>query len=228
MKTLKFVSGVVMACGLAFVSSQSRAEIVLDFSSLSGAAVNFNGDGTFSFTPADGNQFTITDSKGVGESIDDTGYITGTFRVSDITPPNSTIQTAKVTGTGSLYIDDRDGGKLTATLTWNSIIRAGAGDILNFDEGINLTSIQYSGSESDYLPFVNAGSGVGVVSFQFSSGANKSLEYLSTHTASASFSGTLTAVPEPSTIVAGAGALGLLLVGVGAGSRKSRVLRIGK
>jgi hypothetical protein len=41
------------------------------------------------------------------------------------------------------------------------------------------------------------------------------------------FSGTITAVPESSTSLAGFGALGLVLLGIGFRSRRSGVIRIG-
>ena len=227
MKPLKAFSGLVVAATLVLLAGVSRADIELDFASLTGASVHTVGNGTqygggdcqFLPTSTSQNQFRITFSSGVGDSVTDTGYMTGTFHIGTITTLFPGIQTAPVTGIGSVTIHG-GGGDLTGTLIWNAIARVGAGDTLNFNGDINLTGIQYDGTQHDLVALKNAGSGTEVITFQFSSRPPYSLEYLCAQQTDSSFSGAISAVPEATTLFAGAGALGLVLVCMGV--RKSK------
>jgi hypothetical protein len=106
----------------------------------------------------------------------------------------------------------------------------GQGGFLNANGVINLSTIVYGGSNSDLLAFKSGTDPRVLLSFIFSEKQPLPLlQHLmgtdAQHTIS--FSGSMSAVPEASTWVAGSGMLGMLLLfGTGAHGRVRRVFRL--
>ncbi len=208
--------------GLACTVASSRAAITLGFTSSHGttssSVVNFDGSGGFSFVTAvggtdGGSDITLNSSTGAGDSYGDTGLIGGNFTIGTITTVGST-STASVTGGGTISIFD--GTKtLTGNLTWDQITQSGTGNGLNIAGLINVTSISYNGAQAD-LSDLAAGS-LGSESISFTFNPAKTLAYLKLNNVSDGYSGQISsAVPEPTTVLAGA----LLLLPLGASTVK--------
>jgi hypothetical protein len=171
--------------------------------------VNFSGGG-FTFTSnGSGDQFWITESSGVGDSVGLDGYVSpgGPFTIGGITPFGSGEQ-APLTGTETLHITDASSVDLTGSISWVNITTLGVGGVFNLMGTINLTGISYSGSNSDLGALAFAGSAADVATLQFLP-AETLTELKAASDLSTSYSGTIAAVPEPGTI-------GLGLIGAGA------------
>ena len=216
-----------VAAGLAVSAASSHA--TLSFAGINNAQFNATGD-TFQLNPIAGSiatpQFAFT---GVDAGL--TGWITGApwavnlSGLSSTTVGSITYQQAPVIGGGQLNIFD-GANTLTGNLTWLQIHtqsdgQGGLADSL----AVNLTGMAYSGINADLLALLAGKNGNLNLTFQFS-GISPTLTslYAGTGTTPASYSGaissaTLSAVPEPSTILAGA--LLLLPLGISA----ARVLR---
>ena len=188
------------------------AAATIDYSSTSGSFVNLNpvdncgGSGTvgcFDFTA--GNTITITSGTAAGFN----GGITGLFGVGPITNTGP-LETASVSGTGALNIFDGS-DTLTATLSWVDIATFGTAGNLNTTGTANLSNITYTGTNADLLALFNGGSGINVLSFQFTSPTTlTNLFTNSTSTTSTSFSGSIAPVPVPAAIwLFGSGLLGM-------------------
>jgi len=173
----------------------------IDYSNISGSSINFNGTGGFTFTSTGSPSANIQmiDSTAVGLL----GNISGSFTIGTVvvTPPPFPnpfhilpTSTASAGGTGSLVIYDGS-TDLTATLTWGDIIQYGGGDALNDTASVDLTNIIYHGTNADLLSLASTGSGINVVTFQFTS--QESLAQLKATNISTSFSGSMiAAVPD--------------------------------
>ena len=203
-----------IALGVALTTTTSQAS--LNFAGINNAQFNANGD-TFQFNPIAGSaltpQFEFT-----GADLGLTGWITGApwavnmSALSSTTVGSITYQQAPVGGGGQLNIFDGV-NTLTGNVTWNQIhmVSNGQGGISD-SLSVNLTAIAYGGLNADLLGLAaNPNGGNLNVTFQFS-GTDPSLTSLfagSTGTQIVSYSGSIsstpsTAVPEPSTVVAGA------------------------
>lgn len=207
---------VAVAAMIGFGAATAQA-INIDFAAISGAQVQFNGTGdTFTFLPSAEDQFVITGSDGVGDSVGLRGWMTGTFSIGAITT-SGLLQTASVTGSGQLTIY-HGLNTLTATLTWDSISTFGAGGIINVNGDLNLSSIAYTGTRSDLLALAAPGQGSEVISFQFVPG--KSLTQLTADgtVSRTSFSGSVSADGSAPTLLPDAGSslslFGLSLTGL--------------
>ena len=188
----------LVSCGLLVVQ-QARA-ITLNFSNLEHTDVTFAG-GAFSFSSTNGYQFSVTSvNGGVGDSIGLKGYVTpgGPFTIGAITITGA-IQSAPVTGTGTLHITDALANDLTGTIQWDDITTLGVGGILDLTGTINLTAITYPGGNNDLGVLAGFGAASDVVTFQFVPA--ETLTDLKNTGGSTSYSGSITAVPEPSSMI---------------------------
>ena len=111
-------------------------------------------------------------------------------------------------------MNDGLGHTLTADLNWSDIfVYSKLFGGLNILGAVNLSNFSYSGSNADLLAIANGADQSVVLSFQFSPFGKKSLADLMAdgHVNSTSYSGSLSAVPEPSScVLLGMAALGLL------------------
>jgi len=168
--------------------------ITLDFSNLVGTEVDFSG--------------------GVGDSINDKGYLTPGSPFAIAT--NATlggVESAPVTGSATLHITDNAVTDLTGLIPWVGIEALGAGGTINLMGTLNLTGITYGGAGGDLSALVAAGNASDVVTFQFMTA--ETLTDLKPIGGETSHSGTILAVPEPGPFVLViAGLAGLLASGL--------------
>jgi hypothetical protein len=197
--TFRFCTAtIVLLLSLTF---QARAAITLNFQALDGTVINFATNSTFGFTSTNGYQFSISSViGGVGDSVGDNGFLSpgGPFTIGVITIAGG-LQSAAVTGTSTLHITDNATLDLTGTINWISIATISVAGVLDLNGQVNLTAITYSGTNSDLQALAAAGSGTDVVTFQFIPA--KTLTQLTTTGGQTSYSGSITAVPEPGTWV---------------------------
>ena len=185
---------------LLSLSFQAKA-ITLNFQSLDGTVISFTSNSTFGFTSTNGYQFSISSvAGGIGDSVGLDGFLApgGPFTIGPITT-NAGLQSAPVTGTSTLHITDNAALDLTGTIDWISIGTINTLGIINLNGQVNLTAITYTGTNSDLTALAAAGSATDVVTFQFVPA--KDLTQLSTTGGQTSYSGSITAVPEPGTWV---------------------------
>jgi len=222
MKLFKTLAVVML--GLAFSAVTSLAS--LDFSSTSGSQVLFGPGSQFNITGgiADGQlpgslaQWQITTpgaADGLSGEFSGGPWSYGAITISD------GVQTANVTTpTGGMAIADALGVLLTGNVNWVQISTIGAGGSLNAFATINITDLSYSGVNAALLGLVAEGNTVGSVDLTFQFASPDSLTMLSEYGGAAgSYSGSIAAVPEPTTVIAGA----LLLLPFGASTL--RILR---
>jgi hypothetical protein len=193
-----------------------------------GATINFTGTGSgASFTLAPNNaanDFTITSTTGgTGSANMLQGNISGTYAYTSVTVGPAGLQTANLSGNGTLTILNPGGTNLTANVTGVNIYTLGTTGGQNAGGSINLSNVTGGTGNADLVSFVNqaaANGGVETLSFQFVPAM--SLTALESGTHNTSFSGTLaaTATPEPGTIALATTALPLL--GLGAWARRRR------
>jgi hypothetical protein len=204
------ITAVALGAALSVTTSQAS----LNFAGINNAQFNASGD-TFQLNPIAGSsttpQFNFT-----GADAGLTGWITGApwavnmSALSSTTVGSITYQQAPVTGGGQLNIFDGV-NTLTGNLAWNQIhlISNGQGGIAD-SLSVNLTSIAYGGLNADLLGLAaNPNNGNLNLTFQFS-GTDPSLTglFAGSGTQIVSYSGSISsagvsAVPEPSTVVAG-------------------------
>jgi hypothetical protein len=208
-RRLSFIGALVAALGLALSVSAASA-ITLNFANVTGSAVTFSSSSTFSFSSdGSGHQFDITSVTGGTGSADGLfGSITpgGPFTIGAITTLGGGAQSAPVTGSATLDINDGAGHDLTGTLTWVSIGTFGSGGTIDLFSNINLSGISYTGSNADLLALALGKQAIDVVTFQFTTATN--LSSLTTTGGSTSYSGSITSVPGP---IVGAGLPGIIL-----------------
>jgi hypothetical protein len=206
----------VLGSALILIAAHQAMALTLNFSNLIGTEVSFSG-GAFSFTSTNGYQFSITSvNGGAGDSVGFQGYVDlgGPFTIGAITI-NGSLQSAPVTGLGTLHITDSAATDLTGTIEWLDISTLGVGGVVNLTGMVNLTGILYGGASSDLSALAAAGAASDVITFQFVPA--QTLTELKNTGGQTSYSGSIVAVPEPGTI-----ALVLVgLVGLGLIRRRS-------
>jgi hypothetical protein len=214
--------------------SATVAQASLDIAAYPGSTIEFLGGGT----ALTGAQFQITDSIQPDASLGGTG-----FAQWDITSPigpalgllgrfnggpwsygaitvSGVDQSANVTTpAGSFTIDDGSGYLATGSINWVQVTTHSYTGGVNAAATVNISGMTYTGPNTDLLALVAGGNGSVNLSFQFSPG--ETLTDLTTGSGpyATSYSGSLSAVPEPPTMIAGA----LLLLPFGASTL--RILR---
>jgi len=225
MQTTKL--GAITVAVLAASAGGALAQgLTLNFGPNDGSSIVFFGSASqFNFTPGTvtatdpfGLQWNVTSESGsaaTGSAVGDSGSIlNGPFNYGSIITSGA-YQSATVLGPlGQLAISDGS-GYLSGTVNFIDISTYGrAGGFVNDLLDINLTGVNYSGSNPD-LQFLYANQpGVLDLSFNFS-GLGETLSQIKENdaTVSSSYSGSISvvAIPEPTTLaMSGLGALGVL------------------
>ena len=157
---IKNLIAVAASAAVLALGSSAKAVVTFGYSNTGNSAIQFNGDGTFTFTPAV-NNFSVT----TGSALNLPGEITGVYTIGAVTSDGVT-SSAPVTGVGTFVIHD-GANDLTATLQWVDITQDGTAGFLNVGGSVNLTGITYSGSNPDLVALKAAGSAINVFNFQF-------------------------------------------------------------
>ena len=214
----------MLAAGAMALSSHQAEAIIIDFGNTQNGEIDFNGN-TDSFSFGNGpSGFSLAVTNvfgGVGDSVNNLGKIGGTFTIGAISISGG-VQTASVTGSGTMTIRDSSGNLLTGTLTWDSIQSSGTGGTINVNGSLNLTGIAYAGSESDLNTLKFNGGGIEAVTFQFIPGLTLTQLTADGTTNATSFSGSIASIPDGGSTVA---LLGLALVGIEGLRRKAGSFR---
>jgi hypothetical protein len=200
---------VVCVAAMACSFGTMRADIELDFSSLSGGGVYFDGASHFSFIPAPTtSQFKITDA-GLPENGDQ-GYITSPspngFTIGAVTDFGGGTEFAPISGTGMFTIIDKTGHAFAGSVSWVDMITSDTFAGLNLDAVLNLNSISYNGTEADLLAIKNIGGATDTITFTIDAATQNLTSLVSSPSTVGQFAGEIyaVAVPEPTTLLAGA------------------------
>ncbi len=184
--------------GLSIGAGGSAFGITLDFSTTPGAYLYFVGGSSpyFEFiNNSAGNSFKITgvQNGAGGNSVGLFGSISGKFYIGTVSHSGPKY-TANVSGPGTLTINDGS-ANFTAQVNWGDIYTLGATGSMNSTGSINLSNIQYNGSNADLM----AWEGDPTVAANFTFSKTRTLSQLTANRAknSTSFSGSLSAVQRP-------------------------------
>lgn len=142
--------------------------IELDYATLPDAGISFAGGGFTFVGNGGGMQFEVDNVfYGAGDSIGFDGYISssGPFAIGAISI-SGPVQTAPVTGTGTLHISDGV-HQLTGTIQWVDISTIGTSGVLNLNGVVNLTGISYAGTSLDLQSLAASGTASVDLTFQF-------------------------------------------------------------
>lgn len=207
---------ILTLAGSALIVVSSHAQLTLNFAANTGASVQFNGSASsFNFNNGlNGFQWSVTDEVGGSSAIGlNASVLNGPFFYGPITIAGS-VQYATVLGPlGSLDMHET-GGDLTGTVNWIDVSTYGVGaGLLNASLDVNVSNIHYAGSNPDLLYLLAHQPGSMDLSFQFPT--TETLTQLSTGTGPylTSYSGSISVVPEPSTLAL-FGLSGLALLGL--------------
>lgn len=214
------------AAVLAISTAASQASLSLSISNQGlSTGIQFNGaSSSFQLDPAPGSlgspQFTVTSETGGNSSVGLNGWINGSPWAIGAVTTTGTLQTAAVTGLGSLFLSDGQGHDLTGNLNWMTVQTDQSAGFFNASLLVNISKLTYAGANADLLALANSGNGSMNVTFQFNPGETLS-QLVTGSDQIGSYSGAISmpAVPEPSTILAGS----LLLLPLGVST--FRILR---
>jgi hypothetical protein len=216
----------VLALTMGTVGSASA--LTINFSSVDGATIAFDGTGKFTFPNTGTYDFVVGSvdrgTPGAG-TVGLHGNLDGSFTIGAITQQtigDIIYQTATVTGSGTFSIYDGT-NTLVASLTWPNINSlkyntAYSTGTLNFGSTPNLTVTSYGGSNPDLQFLVDGSPATITLTFTFlGENAGKSLTDLMAHPGATVYSGNVSAkftplpVPAPATLLLlGTGLVGLL------------------
>jgi hypothetical protein len=221
-----FTVATLALVALAWSTNSGRAQgITLNFASNPGGYIQFNGaSDSFEFVSApNGYQWSIVNEQGGtgNAAVGLPGLVNGgPFFYGPITSgPGGIVQSATVSGPLGQLVISSPSGDLTATVDWVDVstVFSSVG-IFNSSLDINVSDINYTGTNPDLQLLVAKQPGSMDLSFQFNPG--ESLTGLSSGAGgydtsySGSISAGITQVPEPATmtlsILGGLGLLGLL------------------
>jgi hypothetical protein len=218
MKTIKLVIlTVFLASALLCFSSSARAGIItLNFGSLPGSSIQFNGtDSSFTFNPTAGAQWWITGIEGgIGDSLSLKGMFSdGPWFYGPITVDGSNQSAPVISRPGTFTVYDGSGGQVTGTVAWVEVSTHQYAGGINSNALINLYNMSYTPGSipvSDLRDLVFEGFGSVNLTFQFNPGMTLTQLTSGRGPYRTSFSGSISAdpVPEPSL---------MLLLGIGVG-----------
>ena len=203
--------------GLITVFSTPAVAVTIDYASSAGSSIDFDpadgcgGGSVGCFSFSSGNNIVITS----GTATSFAGGINGLFGIGTITDTNTpvgNVETAPVSGSGTLSIFDGS-TVLTADLTWVDLATFGTAGSLNTNGTANLSNIQYTGSNGDLVALASAGAGMQTATFQFATPTSLTEIFTNRTTqTSTSFSGSIapSAIPAPAAFwLFGSGLIGL-------------------
>ncbi len=229
MKLFKLLS--VAAAALTFPVVSSNAQLTFNFASTPGATIQFNGTGSsFQFNDSAtplylGTQWQIgSESGGTGSATGLSGVVNNSpFSYGPITTsvlvPGLDYEYANVTGPlGGLSINDGAGDFLTGNVDWIQVATYNYVGAINGQLIVNVTGLSYAGSNPDLLTLAADTPAAMSLTFQFAPGQTLSSLTSGTGPYMTSFSGSLSAVPEPSTLTMAM--LGLVVCGLVTVSRR--------
>jgi hypothetical protein len=214
----KAIIPIVVGLALSVVTSQ--AQISLNFSSIVGSTIQFNGAAnSFQFDSAvSGNQWQIGSvTGGTGSALNLFGSVNnGPFGYGPITTIG-TLQYANVVTPplGALSINDGLGNFLTGNVNWLQVETFSAVGGINAALTVNVTGLAYAGANADLNSLVAdsivPGGAAMNLSFQFSPGMTLSQLSSGAGPYTTSYTGSISAgqVPEPSSVT-------FILMGMGA------------
>jgi hypothetical protein len=179
---------------------------VFNFANLAGASMQFNGTASsfqFDDNPSTGNQWSITgESGGTGSALTLDGWFTGGPWSYGAITVNGALQSATVNPpSATLTINDGAGHLATASVAWVDISTYYGVGGLNGNLAVNLSGLSYSGTNPDLSSFFSAPGGVLSLSFQFNPAETLSQLSAGTGPYDTSFNGSLTPVPEPTSLL---------------------------
>jgi hypothetical protein len=201
---------------LAFVANHASAQTGV-FSNLNGAGIEFIGTGAqIQFYSPGANDFQFTGGALSGLY----GNLSGNFTLDTAHIWTEQVGSLEydctwVLGTGTLSIEDSTSHLFTADVQWVNAFRLGTAGGLNPAEVVNLSNFSYAGTNAALQSLSAVGEGTASITFQFVPAL--SLAQLTTPGAdnTTSYSGALTAIPEPgpyAAIVGSAALFGAMLL----------------
>lgn len=233
----------VLAAGVALCATNSRASLAFESvepgSPGTSSQIQFSANSTFNFTDSSVAVTGLGTALGSADnfaqfqtsSADAANGLYGAFSggpwtygpITTTTTPFGTEETANVNASGGAFaIADGAGGFLTGDVSWVQVYTLGGSGGITAGGTINVTDLSYTADNNTALEaLVNeASSGIMDVGFTFAP-AHALDEFTSSSAASeaTTFNGSLSVVPEPTTLITGA----LLLAPLGLGAM--RILR---